>query len=104
MTTTSDALSYELSGRLADTRLRIGTRTTPLALAQTRRVIAQIERVVPGLPVEVVEIQTSADLWTGDLSLLGGKGNFTKEIDRSLISEPTDGCVRGGRGGGRRVC
>jgi Porphobilinogen deaminase, dipyromethane cofactor binding domain/NUDIX domain len=90
MTTASDALSDELSDRLADTRLRIGTRTTPLALAQTRRVIAQIDHVVPGLPVEVVEIQTSADLWTGDLSLLGGKGNFTKEIDRSLISGKID--------------
>jgi hydroxymethylbilane synthase len=26
----------------------------------------------------------------GDLSLLGGKGNFTKEIDRALISGRID--------------
>lgn len=59
-------------------------------MAQTRRVIARIEQVVPGLPIDVVEINTSADLWPGDLSQLGGKGNFTKEIDRALIAGRID--------------
>ncbi|MBP2325364.1 hydroxymethylbilane synthase [Kibdelosporangium banguiense] len=90
MTNATDTLAAELSDRFADAKLRIGTRTTPLAKAQTQRVIAQIEQVVPGLPVEVVAIQTSADLWPGDLSQLGGKGNFTKEIDKSLISGKID--------------
>ncbi|MBC6456599.1 hydroxymethylbilane synthase [Actinomadura sp. HBU206391] len=83
-------MTSELSDRLAGTRLRIGTRTSPLAKAQTQRVVAQLDQVVPGLPVEIVEIETSADLWTGDLSLLGGKGNFTKEIDRALVSGGID--------------
>jgi hydroxymethylbilane synthase len=51
---------------------------------------SQMERILPGLPVEIVEIETSADLWAGDLSVLGGKGNFTKEIDRALISGKID--------------
>lgn len=90
MTTASATMTDDLNDRLVDTRLRIGTRTTPLAKAQTRRVVAQMEQVAPGLPVEIVDIETSADLWTGDLSQLGGKGNFTEEIDRALISGKID--------------
>lgn len=65
-------------------------RPNALAKAQTQSVVAQLNQVAPGLPVEIVKIQTAADLWTGDLSLLGGKGNFTKEIDRALISGRID--------------
>lgn len=90
MTTASDTLTDALSDRFADTGLRVGTRTTPLAQAQTRCVITEIERLAPGVQVDVVGIQTSADLWTGDLSQVGGKGNFTKEIDRALTSGRID--------------
>jgi hydroxymethylbilane synthase len=90
MTMTSDTLADAVRDRLADTGLRIGTRTTPLAKAQTQRVITEIERVVPGVSVDVVGIETSADLWPGDLTQLGGKGNFTKEIDRALTSGRID--------------
>jgi hydroxymethylbilane synthase len=61
-----------------------------LARAQTDRVVSMIEKAVPGLAVEVVGIETSADLWTGDLAVLGGKGNFTKEIDRALTAGAID--------------
>jgi hydroxymethylbilane synthase len=90
MTMASDTLADVVRERFADTGLRVGTRTTALAQAQTQRVITEIERVVAGVPVDVVGIQTSADLWTGDLSQLGGKGNFTKEIDRALTSGRID--------------
>ncbi|QIZ39362.1 hydroxymethylbilane synthase [Saccharopolyspora sp. ASAGF58] len=83
-------MTDDLRERFADEPLRIGTRTTPLAKAQTQRVVRSIGDCVPGLAIETVGIETSADLWTGDLSLLGGKGNFTKEIDRSLISGKID--------------
>jgi hydroxymethylbilane synthase len=49
-----------------------------------------IENAAPGLRMEIMNIETSADLWSGDLSLLGGKGNFTKEIDRALITGGVD--------------
>lgn len=90
MSTATSTLADQVRARLADTALRIGTRTTPLALAQTDRVVTDLRRVLPDVPVEVVEITTSADLWTGDLSQLGGKGNFTKEIDRALITSRID--------------
>lgn len=90
MITASEHLADELRERCADVGLRVGTRTTPLARAQTDRVLTLIDQVVPGLSVEVVPIQTSADLWAGDLSQLGGKGNFTKEIDRALLAGRID--------------
>ncbi|MGH3584924.1 MAG: hydroxymethylbilane synthase, partial [Pseudonocardia sp.] len=90
MTAAPTGLADEIGERLATTKLRIGTRTTPLARAQTDRVVTQLSGLVPDLPVEIVEIQTTADQWAGDLSQLGGKGNFTKEIDRALIAGGID--------------
>jgi hydroxymethylbilane synthase len=79
-----------LEDRFSDAPLRVGTRTTPLARAHSERVIDQIRKVSPDVPIEVVGIETSADLWPGDLSRLGGKGNFTKEIDKALIAGRVD--------------
>jgi porphobilinogen deaminase len=62
----------------------------PRARAQIRRVIAEVARRLPGVPVDVVGVQTTADQWTGDLSQLGGKGNFTKEIDLALTAGRID--------------
>jgi len=90
MTTASDALADDLRERFDGTGLRIGSRSTPLARAQTLRVITAIEHLVPGFEMEIVDFQTSADLWQGDLSQLGGKGNFTKEIDRALMAGGID--------------
>lgn len=90
MTAASSILADDLRKRFDNAPLRIGTRTTPLAQAQTRRVMNVIESVAPGLRMEIMNIETSADLWSGDLSLLGGKGNFTKEIDRALITGGVD--------------
>jgi hydroxymethylbilane synthase len=64
--------------------LRIGTRTSPMALAQTERVTALLKALEPDLDVEPVPIQTEADMWQGDLAQLGGKGLFVKAIDTQL--------------------
>ncbi|MFJ5923927.1 hydroxymethylbilane synthase [Kitasatospora sp. NPDC092948] len=70
-------MTAEFPGRT----LRIGTRSSPLALAQTEMVIAALRAHVPGLRTEVVAVTTEADLWQGDLAQLGGKGLFTRQID-----------------------
>ncbi|SHG86608.1 hydroxymethylbilane synthase [Streptoalloteichus hindustanus] len=88
--TTTMIQAQAVSDRVADGPLRIGTRTTPLALAQTRRVVDAIQARVPGLPVELVKIRTTADLWSGDLARIGGKSNFTKEIDHALVRGQVD--------------
>lgn len=88
-----DAVATLVRDRFPDTPLRIGTRTSPMALAQAEGVKARIEARVPGLAVELVGMETSADLWPGDLHELGGKGNFTKEIDRALAGGRVDVAV-----------
>lgn len=78
-----------VSGR----RLRIGARTSPMAVAQAEHVAGLLSTLVPGLDVTISGITTSADQWAGDLAALGGKGAFTKEIDRALLMGEIDAAV-----------
>ncbi|MBC2873967.1 MULTISPECIES: hydroxymethylbilane synthase [Streptomyces] len=68
----------------ADRPLRIGTRSSPMALAQTEHVSQLLRELVPGLAIQVKPTTTEADLWQGDLARLGGKGLFVKDIDAQL--------------------
>ena len=73
-------------------QLRIGTRGSPLALAQARAVIAALAEggLVAADHVETVVIRTSGDAVTGLLADAGGKGLFTKEIDEALVGGAID--------------
>ena len=78
-------------------RLRIGTRGSPLALIQARDVAARIARAL-GRPeeeaTEIVIIKTTGDrVQDRNLSELGGKGLFTKEIEEALGSGGIDVAV-----------
>ncbi|WP_433179051.1 hydroxymethylbilane synthase [Actinoallomurus sp. CA-150999] len=75
---------------LPDLRIRIGSRTSPMALAQANQVRDLLTGQVDGLEAEIVGIQTSGDRWQGDLAELGGKSAFLKEIDRHLLSGDID--------------
>ncbi|MFF5244260.1 hydroxymethylbilane synthase [Streptosporangium sp. NPDC000095] len=79
-----------LLNRFADTPLRIGTRTSTLAKVQAGHVADMITKLAPGIPIEIVPTQVSADLWPGDLAEIGGKGAFSKEIDSALTSGRID--------------
>src|SRR3954467_4866913 len=76
--------------------LRLGTRGSPLALAQARKVAAAIEtaqRWAEGW-VHIVEYKTTGDqVQDRPLAELGGKGLWTKELDRALIEGEVDFCV-----------
>ena len=77
-------------------RLRIGTRGSPLALAQaheTRRRLAAAHSADPEL-YELVVIKTSGDMIQDRaLSEAGGKGLFTKEIDAAMLRGEIDVAV-----------
>ena len=76
--------------------LRLGTRGSPLALAQARKVAAAIEAAQrwPDGWVEIVEISTTGDkIQDRPLYELGGKALWTKELDRALIEGEVDFCV-----------
>ena len=68
--------------------LIIGTRGSPLALAQVEIIRTLLETTNSALSVETKIIKTSGDNFT-NLSLVtgGGKGLFTKEIEDQLLRE-----------------
>ncbi len=76
-----------------DSPLRIGTRGSPLALAQayeTRRRLVEMHGFEPEA-FEIVVIKTSGDrIQDKPLREVGGKGLFTKEIEESLIEGRID--------------
>jgi hydroxymethylbilane synthase len=76
--------------------LRLGTRGSPLALAQARKVAAAIETAQrwPDGWVQIVEITTTGDkVKDRPLAEIGGKGLWTKELDRALLAGEVDFCV-----------
>src|SRR3954449_6439594 len=76
--------------------LRLGTRGSPLALAQARKVAAAIEAAQrwPEGYVELVPLTTTGDkVQDRPLSELGGKGLWTKELDKALIAGELSFCV-----------
>jgi hydroxymethylbilane synthase len=77
--------------------LRIGTRGSPLALAQARETRARLMAAfdLPEGAFEIVVIKTTGDdrsLIDADVALktLGGKGLFTKEIEEDMLSGKID--------------
>jgi hydroxymethylbilane synthase len=75
------------------TFLRIGTRGSPLALAQARETQARLmaAHCVPEHAFEIVVIATSGDrIQDRPLSEAGGKGLFTKEIEEALLERRID--------------
>jgi len=74
-------------------RFRIGTRGSPLALAQadeTRRRLAAAFGL-PGEAFEIVPIRTTGDrVQDRPLKELGGKGLFTREIEEALLAGGID--------------
>jgi hydroxymethylbilane synthase len=71
--------------------IRIGTRGSPLALAQTEIVRGLLLAAHGDLAFEIVTIRTSGErLLDRPLADAGGKGLFTKEIDEALLAGRID--------------
>ncbi len=72
-------------------RLRMGSRGSMLALAQSNWVKGQIEAHYPDLQVELSIIKTSGDQFIDrPIAAVGGKGVFTKEIEDALLNRTID--------------
>ena len=73
---------------MAAIQLRIGTRKSVMALAQTGEIARCLTAAVPGLDVEIVKFETSGDSdQVGKLLPHGGKGGaFVAEIRKAVIS------------------
>ena len=74
--------------------LRLGTRGSALALAQSRWVARELSRLHPDLHVEFVTITTKGDrILDRALSQVGGKGLFVTEIETALLAGGIDFAV-----------
>lgn len=71
--------------------IRVATRKSALALAQTRRFIAQLKALHPGLEVEELQVTTTGDrVLDRPLAEVGGKGLFLKELEEELLRGGAD--------------
>jgi hydroxymethylbilane synthase len=74
--------------------LRLGTRRSLLARAQSGAVAARLRALHPGLEVELVGIETRGDrVLDAPLSSVEGKEFFTAEIDHALLERRIDCAV-----------
>ena len=72
-------------------RIRIGSRGSALALAQSHWVKEQMERHYRDIEVELLIIKTSGDRFVDTpIPAIGGKGVFTKEIEEALLRKEID--------------
>ncbi len=77
-------------------RIRIGTRGSPLAMAQAREVQARLEAAhgAGTLAFEIRAIKTTGDrIQDRPLAEAGGKGLFTQEIEEALVAGEVDVAV-----------
>jgi hydroxymethylbilane synthase len=67
--------------------VKVGTRGSALALAQTRQILARLKEHHPKLNFVIVPIKTAGDRITSVAELRkAGKGLFVKEIERALLA------------------
>jgi hydroxymethylbilane synthase len=67
-------------------KLRLATRKSALALAQSRWVASTLQSKQPGLEVELVEVVTQGDrIQNVSLTEIGGKGLFVTEVEQLLL-------------------
>ena len=71
-------------------KIRIATRTSPLALLQTNQVISLIESAEPSSVCEIIPIESEGDLTEAPLHLIGGKGLFVSKLEAALSNGVAD--------------
>lgn len=72
-------------------KIRIGTRTSKLALSQVAETHLLLADHFPDLKIEIVPITTSGDkIQDRNLAEIGGKGLFVKELEEALLQNKID--------------
>lgn len=71
--------------------LRVVTRQSPLALAQTQWAAMAIAERYPTIPIEIMTVQSEGDrILDQPLAKIGGKGLFTKALEEHLLANTVD--------------
>lgn len=77
-----------------ETKIRLGTRTSALALAQTEIISQKLKAVWPGLKTEFITKITEGDrILNKPLLEFGGKGVFVTEFEQGLLNGEIDFAV-----------
>lgn len=71
-------------------QLVIGSRGSKLALWQAEQARDSLLRLHPQLDVRIEIIKTTGDVKSDPLSVIGGKGVFTKELEEALLDRRID--------------
>jgi len=71
-------------------RLVIGSRGSKLALWQAEQARDRLLRLNPQIEVHIEIIKTTGDVKNDPLSVIGGKGVFTKELEDALLDRRID--------------
>lgn len=72
-------------------KIRIGTRSSALALRQAEQVMSALQALVPDADLEIVPIRTKGDrILERSLADFGGKGAFVTEFEEALLSDEID--------------
>ncbi|MBC7396081.1 MAG: hydroxymethylbilane synthase [Bdellovibrionales bacterium] len=80
-----------MNSHQVQTSYRLGTRKSLLAIAQSSWVARELERLNPGITIELVGIETKGDvILDKPLSQVEGKEFFTAELDLALIRGDVD--------------
>jgi len=75
-------------------KIRLGTRSSRLALSQVAEIQLLIADHFPNIKIEIVPITTSGDkILDKNLAEIGGKGLFIKELEEALINNQIDVAV-----------
>jgi len=76
---------------MARETVRIATRRSALAMWQAEHIKAELERLHPGLAVELVGIKTRGDkILDVPLAKIGGKALFVKELEEAMLDGRAD--------------
>lgn len=71
--------------------IKIGTRASLLAMAQSTNIKNLIEKQYPDVTVELVKIVTKGDkILDVPLAMVGGKGLFVKELEDAMLQNEVD--------------
>ncbi len=71
--------------------VRIGTRSSKLALAQVAEIYLSLSSLLHKIKLEIVPIKTSGDIYQSmKLAEIGGKGLFVKELEQALLDNKID--------------
>ena len=70
--------------------LVIGSRGSKLALWQAEQARESLQLLNPGLDIRIEIIKTTGDVKNDPLSVIGGKGVFTKELEEALLDGRID--------------